>query len=76
MNTPQVHTHTIGTGPLLGVLFVALKLTGVIHWSWWFVTLPFWIVPAGLLLVAAVLAAIAIGAGLFGVLFAWTARRK
>lgn len=27
---------------LLGVLFVGLKLTGYIDWSWWWVTLPFW----------------------------------
>ncbi len=27
---------------LLGVLFVGLKLGGVIDWSWWWVTLPFW----------------------------------
>jgi hypothetical protein len=27
---------------LLGVVFVTLKLTGVIDWSWWYVTLPFW----------------------------------
>ena len=27
---------------LLGVVFVALKLTGFIGWSWWYVTLPFW----------------------------------
>jgi hypothetical protein len=26
----------------LGLLFVILKLTGVIDWSWWFVTMPFW----------------------------------
>jgi hypothetical protein len=32
----------IGVFGLLGVLFVALKLTGVIDWSWWLVTLPFW----------------------------------
>lgn len=28
--------------PLLGVLFVGLKLMGYIAWSWWWVTLPFW----------------------------------
>ncbi len=28
---------------LLGVVFVALKLCGVIDWSWWFVTAPFWV---------------------------------
>jgi len=27
---------------LLGVLFVGLKLGGVINWSWAYVTLPFW----------------------------------
>ena len=27
---------------LLGVLFVGLKLTGFINWSWWLVTIPFW----------------------------------
>ena len=26
----------------LTVLFVALKLCGVIDWSWWWVTLPLW----------------------------------
>lgn len=37
---------------LLGVVFVALKLCGVIDWSWWFVTLPFWV---GFAIVAAVM---------------------
>lgn len=32
----------IGVFGLLGVLFVALKLTGVITWSWWLVLLPFY----------------------------------
>ena len=27
---------------VLGVVFVVLKLVGVIDWSWWLVTLPFW----------------------------------
>lgn len=27
---------------LLGTLFVYLKLTGTIAWSWWWVTAPFW----------------------------------
>ena len=27
---------------LLGVVFVTLKLTGYINWSWWWVLLPFW----------------------------------
>lgn len=32
----------IGVFGLLGVLFVALKLTGYITWSWWLVLLPFY----------------------------------
>lgn len=32
----------IGVFGLLGVAFVVLKLLGVINWSWWWVTLPFW----------------------------------
>lgn len=33
----------IGSFGLLGVAFVVLKLCGVIDWSWWYVTMPFWI---------------------------------
>ena len=31
----------------LQILFIALKLTGVIAWSWWWVLAPFWI-PFGI----------------------------
>lgn len=44
----------------LGVLFVALKLTGVIAWSWWLVTAPFW---GGLALAAAFFAVMAVVMG-------------
>ena len=27
---------------LLFAVFLVLKLTGVISWSWWWVTAPFW----------------------------------
>ncbi len=27
---------------LLGIVFVTLKLCGIIDWSWWWVTLPFY----------------------------------
>jgi hypothetical protein len=36
---------------LLTVLFIALKLTGVIAWSWWWVLSPLWIGAALVLLV-------------------------
>lgn len=48
----------IGVLGLLGIVFVTLKLTGVIHWSWWWVTLPFW---GGLVFVLAIAALVVIG---------------
>lgn len=27
---------------LLGIAFIILKLTNIIDWSWWWVTLPLW----------------------------------
>jgi phosphoglycerol transferase MdoB-like AlkP superfamily enzyme len=44
-----------GTLSILGVAFVVLKLTHVIDWSWWLVTLPFYGPTAALLAIAAVL---------------------
>lgn len=43
---------------LLGIAFVVLKLVGVIDWSWWLVTLPFW---GGLALVVVILVLVLIG---------------
>jgi hypothetical protein len=33
-------SNGIGLGGVLAVLFVGLKLTGYIDWSWWWVTSP------------------------------------
>lgn len=51
----------IGFYELLGFFLVGLKLGGVINWSWWIVTLPFWWWIA----VLAVIALVAIVASLF-----------
>jgi hypothetical protein len=54
----------IGPATLLGILFVALKLTGVIAWSWWWVLAPFWIsVAVCLTFVVVVLAVAVVGEG-------------
>lgn len=37
---------TPGLASMLTVLFVGLKLTGHIDWSWWWVLCPLWIVTA------------------------------
>ena len=41
--TTTSQTTGIGFGGLLTVLFVGLKLTGVIEWSWWWVLCPIWV---------------------------------
>lgn len=44
----------MGICSVLGLIFVTLKLTGVIAWSWWWVLLPFY---GGIALLLAILAA-------------------
>lgn len=36
----------IGFLGVLGLLFIALKLTNAIAWSWWWVLLPLYAIPA------------------------------
>jgi hypothetical protein len=36
-------TGGIGIGMILFLIFMTLKLTGNIDWSWWWVTAPLWI---------------------------------
>ena len=55
MSSESKSSGGIGVLGLLGVVFVTLKLCGVINWSWWWVTAPFWGVFALLGLMAVVL---------------------
>jgi len=57
-------SNGIGAMGLLGCIFVVLKLTGVIAWSWWWVTAPFW---GGSVLVIAVVFVILLVAALAAV---------
>lgn len=50
----------IGVLGLLGVAFIILKLTHVISWSWWWVTLPLWGGFAIIALILIVLALVAV----------------
>jgi len=38
----KITSSGVGIIGLLGILFITLKLTNVITWSWWWVTCPFW----------------------------------
>ena len=39
----KIKGRALGIIGLLGVAFVVLKLTGVIDWSWLWVTAPLWL---------------------------------
>lgn len=59
MNNTSASTGGIGLPGVLFVVFLVLKLTDVVDWSWWWVTAPLWL-PAAIFipifLVAAFLA--------------------
>jgi hypothetical protein len=59
MSNGNSSTNSGGIGfiGLLTVLFIGLKLTGYIAWSWWWVLSPIWITI--LIVIAIVAAAIA-----------------
>jgi hypothetical protein len=38
----EVKTGGIGFFGLLAIVFITLKLTGYIAWSWWWVLAPLW----------------------------------
>lgn len=64
-SSTAVHSRGTSIAGLLGVAFVVLKLTGVITWSWWWITAPFW---GGTVIVLAIVAAVAVfGLGAFAV---------
>lgn len=41
-NTSSSSSSGVSFFGLLAVLFIGLKLTGYINWSWWMVTAPIW----------------------------------
>ena len=51
---------------LLFLTFLVLKLTNVINWSWWWVTLPLWISPAVVITIVFLLIILFVAAVLLG----------
>jgi hypothetical protein len=63
MKKPRIeYTPTFGISfvGIIAVLFISLKLTGVVGWSWWWVLSPLLIAPAVLLTVLLLMLVIAI----------------
>jgi len=61
-NSTSNYSGGIGFPGLLTILFIGLKLTGYIDWSWWWVWSPIWIsvgIFLVIMLVIGIIAAIA-----------------
>lgn len=43
MSTSNTYRTGMSLGSVLFLIFLVLKLVGVIDWSWWWVTAPIWI---------------------------------
>lgn len=50
----------MGIGMVLFIVFLVLKLTGTIDWSWWWVTSPLWIPFAAVVVILGIAGLIAI----------------
>lgn len=58
----QTQSGGIGFFGLLTIVFITLKLTGYIAWSWWWVLAPLWMplaVALGILTIVLLIAALA-----------------
>jgi len=43
MSNKSNSSNGLGLGTVLFLIFMVLKLTNYINWSWWWVTAPLWI---------------------------------
>jgi hypothetical protein len=59
-DTVIIKKDSIGTVTVLFLIFLVLKLTGFIDWSWWWVTSPIWI-SAGIVLIVVAVAVLILG---------------
>ena len=54
MSNKQNTSGGIGIGMILFLIFMVLKLTGNITWSWWWVTAPLWIPITAVILIGGI----------------------
>jgi hypothetical protein len=65
MSDIKVNSGGCSLGMVLFLIFLVLKLTGVIAWSWWWVTCPLW---GGIALILSILfGALIVGAIIVGI---------
>jgi len=51
MNSQNVSYNGIGFIGILTILFIALKLTGYIKWSWFWILSPLWLSAFGFIFI-------------------------
>lgn len=60
MNDNESHSSGLGIPGVVFLIFLVLKLAGVVSWSWWLVTAPLWVpIIAGFVIIL-VLAMVAV----------------
>lgn len=69
----EASSSGIGFCGLLTILFIGLKLTGHITWSWIWVLSPLWI---GFIFIILFLSLLLGGVGILAVIFAWIERKR
>jgi len=60
----QTSSTSTGFLSILSILFIGLKLGGVITWSWWWVLAPLW---GGMALLLAIIAVVIVVLGIISV---------
>ena len=62
--TQQVTSGGFGLSTVVFIVFLILKLTNTIDWSWWWVTSPLWITAGFVIIVLLIILLIAIFAAI------------
>ena len=68
--TIKIGSGGIGLCGATFIVFLVLKLTGTIDWSWWWVTAPLW--GGWALVLGMILLAVILAAAFVGLIAAWT----
>ena len=63
MSKTYTKSYNVSFLGLLAILFIGLKLTDHIDWSWWWVLAPLWVLPAVLLAIGGLVLGAAAWAG-------------
>jgi len=64
-----VADSSLGLSSVLFIVFLVLKLTGLVAWSWWWVLAPMWIPAVAVILVLAFIGVVILLGGMDAIEF-------